>query len=370
MSDKVTAIAFPNLLHRNLSAGISLTTRASWTLSTTSSTVAVPLCLTETTEIEFFEAYLNSGASTAFRCRIVTSSATTKLPTETLSHANADLSITASAAAWNRFDFTNFSLAPGFYWILLDSTVTPSTALALMYNVDYYVTGIEAVDNSPLYWTGSAWITDASRRSLVVRLKSTAGWMALYPAAPLSGATGLNPLFMDTLEDPQCRGIRFIAPASGNISGFEIAFAGFTAATSCEFVLASEGCVTELARVEIFRAQITVADGTLRISFPSVTVVAGTSYDFYVVAGSQATTTGGISITALDTSEDGGAVIGSYGVTPGDIKGLYVHEPPTEGGSDTPTTTTDHVFPWVPVYSEITSSGGGGGGETSHTFAA
>ena len=370
MSDKVTATAFPNLVHRNLTTGITLSTRASWTLSTTSSTVAVPLCLTATTEIDFFEAYLNAGESTTFRCRLVTANATTKLPTATLAHANADLSITASAAAWNRFDFTNFSLSAGLYWILLDSTATPAVALAMLYNVDYYVSGIDAVDNSPLYWTGSAWTTDGTRRSLVVRLKSAAGWMALYPAAPLSGAAGLNPLIMDTLEDPACRGIRFIAPASGDISGFEIAFAGFTADTSCEFVLASEGCVTELARVEIFRAQITVADGTLRISFPSVTVVAGTSYDFYVVAGSQATTTGGISITALDTSEDGGAVIGSYGVTPGDIKGLYVHEPPTEGGSDTPTTTTDHVFPWVPVYSEITSSGGGGGGETSHTFAA
>jgi hypothetical protein len=370
MSDKVTATAFPNLPHRNIAAGISLATRATWSLSTTSSTVAIPLSLTATTEIDLFEAYLNSGASTAFRCRIVTSSATTKLPTATLAHANADLSITATSAAWNQFNFTNFSLSAGFYWILLDSTVTPSVTLAMLYNVDYFSSAVESVDNSPLYWTGSAWATDATRRSLVVRLKSSVRWMALYPAAPLSGATGLNPLIMDTLENPACRGIRFVAPASGDISGFEISFAGFTASTSCDFVLASEGCSSELARAEISRDQITSADGTLRISFPSATVVAGTSYDFYAIAGSQATTTGGISITAIDTSEDSGNVIGCYGVTPGDIKGLFVHDPPTEGGSDVPTVTLDHIFPWSPVYSEITASGGGGGGETAHVFAS
>lgn len=368
MSQAILALPWPNLLHRPISNGITFTTRATWTLSTTSSAVAVPLCLNETTEIDKFEVYLAAGACTDFRCRIVTSDAT-GLPTSTLSHANASETQAAVSADWNVFDFTNFSLSPGLFYIIVDCTSSPSVSLTLHYHLDYVSVVYEAIASSPLYWTGSAWATDGSRRSLRVRLKTSTGWMPLYPCAPLPGASGIDGLIMDTSENPACRGNRWIAPASGTVAGFDVCIAAFSSSTSFEFVVADEGCTTELARCEVFRNMVTTVEGVVRISFPPVTVVAGTAYDCYITAGSAAGASTGVSVVALDTSEDSGAVIGCYGVTPGDILGIYVHDPATEGGSDTPT-TANHVFPWVPVYSEITTSGGGSGGETSHVFAS
>lgn len=363
-------VVWRNLQHPMMAPAIGFGTNAQITLSTTSSLVAIPIDLPRAEEIDFFEVYLNTGESTAFRCRIVTVDAATGLDTSTLAHANADLSITATSGAWNKFDFTNFTLAAGSYWLLLDSTATPGTALAIQHNQDYDGLANTSAGRSVNYWTGSAMASvSVSLRSIRGRMKSASGWMEHFPLAPLGGASGINGLILDTLENPACRGNRFIAPFSGKISAFDVSI-GLSSTRSMVFVFATEECASELARVEDFQSAGNSTAFTRKIRFPEVTVVAGTSYDCYVTAGSLATTTTGANMSALDTSEDSGNVIACYGVTPGDILGLYVNDPPTEGGSDTPTTTADHVFPWVPIYSEITTSGGSGGGETSHVFAA
>ena len=361
---------YSGLHHPSAASTFAFATNSQITLSATTSRVNIPLRLRKDTEIDLLKVYLASGASTAFRARIVTVAATTGEATDTLAHANASATITAASANWNTFDFTNFTLSAGNYWISLDSTDTPATALAIQYNSDY--DGFANNDSSAgvRYWTGSALAnTAAIVRCIRLALKSTTGWVPVFPCAPLGAASGIDSLIMDTLENPACRGVAFIAPVSGKICGWNINKAAITANTSFDFVMATSGCASELARVEEFATPAASTAFIHRVRFPDVDVVAGSRYDVYITAGSQATTTGGISITALDTSEDSGNVIGSYGVTPGDLKGLYVHEPPTEGGSDVPTTTLNHVFPWVPVYSQITTSGGGGG-ETAHVFAA
>lgn len=359
-----------NLVFEGLSGVIQFGTHSTLTISTTSSAVAIPFDLGSTETIDLFQVYLASGASTAFRCRIVSADASTGNPTSTLVDANATSTITATSGGLNTFDFTDFSLASGSYWIVLDSTATPSTALEIHYAGDYVLSNNSNSGVVARYWTGSAWASiSAGFRGIRARLKTASGWHCIRGLVPFGSASGVESLVMDTSENPACRGNRFVAPWSGEVCGFNISVAGFSSGTSFDFVLANSGCSTELARIEVFYNSIALSSGKYRIRFPAVSVVAGTSYDVYIKAGSQAGTTTGVIITALDTSEDSGAVIGCYGVEPGDILGLYVHSPVTEGGSDTPTTTADHVFPWVPVYSEITT-GGGSGGETSHVFVA
>lgn len=361
---------WPNLPYKILGAGFNFSTHSTLTLSTTSSAVALPLEIISSVTVDKVECYLNAGASTDFRCRIVTADATTGQPTTTLVDANASATITATSAAWNTFDFTNFTLSAGVAWIVFDSTSTPGTAMTIPYSLDYTNTLPDFSNFTPRYWSGSAWVSVGTRKSLRVRLKTTDGWIAMYPAAPLDGASGINPLIMDTSENPACRGNRFIAPATGTLCAFDISIASFSSGASFDFVLANSGCTTELSRAEFRETRIAYNEGLLRLTLSApVPVTSGTSYDCYITAGSLAGATTGLGIAALDTSEDSGTVIGCYGVEPGDILGLYVNSPVTEGGSDTPTTTANHVFPWVPVYSEITTTSGGGG-ETSHVFSA
>lgn len=346
--------AYSGLLHPGLVAQLAGGVQAQFDLSASTSVFATPLDLLTTRTVDKVEVYIQSGASTGFRCRIVELDAA-GLPSSTLVHANAEATITATAGSWNVFNFTNFSLTGGCYWIVFDSP-TGLTATLRIENMSDSIVNACASHRS-VYWTGSAYATaTVSNGYCRVRLKTTDGWVALPRGMPSVAASGIDSLIMDTLENPACRGIRFEAPWSGDVIGFDISISNFTANTSYDFVLANQGCSAELARAEMLQAKAQGGFYNHQVRFPEpVAVTAGTLYDAYVTAGSLTTTTGGVSITALDVSDDSGAVIGCYGVVPGDVQGLYVHQPPTEGGVDVPTVTMDHVFPWTPVYGSITS---------------
>lgn len=349
--------AYSGLQHHGLVFDLSGGNQAQYDLSASTSVFATPLDLVETRTIDKVEVYVTSGASTGFRCRIVEPDSS-GLPSTTLAHADATATITASAGAWNTFDFTNFSLSGGRYWIVFDSPTGLTSTLRLENMPDslYQITS----GHRSVYWTGSAYATATVASGFCrVRIKSTDSWFVLPRALPSVGASGLNVVVMDTLENPACRGMRFSAPWSGQIIGFDISNGGFTANTSFDLVLATQGCASELARVEVKQAEVFAAHRTYQVRFASpITVVAGTNYDVYITAGSLATTTGGLWLVALDVADDSGAVIGSYGVPTGDVLGLSVNNPPTEGGADSPTTTGDHVYPWSPIYGTITTAGG------------
>lgn len=355
MSYNFTSSAWPYLIHEDLNGSIGFGTRVSWTLDTLGNgRIAIPLILINEEEIDKFEAFVSTGTSAAlgFRCRIVNAnSANCEPDINSLADVNASKAITATANAWNIFDFTNFTLNPGFYYILLDTPSPPSVSLTIHYNLDYSTNTTNSINLSPLYWTGTAWAHDATRRGLRVRLKAASGWVPLPVCAPLGGRTGLNAIIMDKNENPSCRGNRWKAPASGTISGFRVSIAAFSTDTSFKFVLANQGCTTALASAEIFRKLTAGGTGYVDVLFTPTAVISGTLYDCYVTAGLSATTIAGVSIVALDTSEDSGTTIGSYGVEPGDILGLSVHNPPTEGGAGSVTVTSDHVYPWSPIYS-------------------
>lgn len=352
---------YGGVLHPGLVASLSASVQAQYDLSASTSVFATPLDLLAPATVDRVEVYLAAGASTGFRCRIV-GLGTDGLPSSSLVHANAEAAITATAGAWNVFDFTNFSLAGGCYWIVFDSPTGLTSTLRIESMPDS-VAYVRASHRS-VYWTGSAWASaSVSSGYCRVRLKTAGGYVMLPRGLPSIGASGIDNLIMDTLENPACRGNRFVAPWAGEIIGFDISLSNFTANTSYEIVLATQGCAAELGRVEMLqaKAQANFYIHQARFSSP-VTVAAGSIYDVYLKAGSLATTTGGVMVSAMDVSDDSGAVIGCYGVAPGDVLGLSVHHPPTEGGSDVPTVTGDHVFPWAPVYGSISTSTGGGGG--------
>lgn len=357
-------IPWPGLVCPDLATDFTHSTTAAATISTTSSIVALPITISESTTFDHIEAYLASGVSTDFRCRVVTENSSTGLPSTTLADGSSTATVSVSGAGWKTFDFTNFTLSAGRYWVLFDSTSTPSTALAIHYMPDAYANAQYLLTPCPMYWTGSAYaVMNAGTRALRVRVKSTDGWLFTMPCFPFPGASGLNPLVMDTAENPSCRGNRFVAPYSGTIIGASLSIGLYNSGASFDCVLANSGCTTELGRIENFYVHSASLRGAFVLEFPSaVSVTAGTSYDLYVTAGSLATSSTGPWISALDVSDDSGNVIQCLGVSPGDVIGMYVHQPVTEGGAGSVTTTANHVFPLVPIYGSITAGGGGGGG--------
>jgi hypothetical protein len=355
---------YPGLLHRALNGVITSSTQTTLNLSsTTTSGLAIPIQLFATETINFVEIHLAAGASTGFRCRIVNRDTDGLPDTTSLVHANATASITATANAWNRHDFTDFSLAAGQYWIVWDVTQI-TTTLTPSYISDYRTLSAQAdVSNLRLvYFDGADWDQSltAGAGSVRARIKATSGYLWQLSMAPCLGRSGIDNLLMDTSENPNCRGQRWVADYSGDVIGWDISVTTFSGSTSYEFVMATQGCAVELARTEVWEQPCYATTCIHKVRFDApVAVVAGTSYDVYIHPGSDAGAATGVGIAAIDVSEDSATMIQCYGPAVGVFTGFSVHNPPTEGGAGTPTTSSDYVFPWVPIYRDIASGGTG-----------